>query len=358
MNNMTSKGAVCEELEGIAFFALKNKNNVSVKITNYGLRILALSVPDRNGDFDNVVLGFNGMEDYLTESGQYFGCIIGQYANRIKNGRFNLNGKLIQLDQNEKENHLHGGLHGYHNVVWEAKVVSDSKLKFQYIFEESKTGYPGNTTVEVLYELTENNEFIITYEAIATEDTIISLTNHSYFNLKGEGNGTIEDHLVTINANYYLSIDEHYIPNKIQRVENLPLDLRNSRELNDSLVSKFSQISLANGIDHCYVLKKTLNDELNYAAKVEDTASGRIMKVYTTEPGVQLYTGNFLDGTLFGKSNKPYHKYAGLCLETQQFPNAPNEKEFPSPVLKANKKYTSTTVYQFLVNNQLKPLKK
>ncbi|SED13773.1 aldose 1-epimerase [Tenacibaculum sp. MAR_2009_124] len=351
-----NKGADFKELKGIGFFTLANKNNVSIKITNYGLRILTLNVPDKNGHIEDVVLGFDKLDDYLTESGQYFGCIIGQYANRIENGRFILNGKKIQLDKNEKGNHLHGGCYGYHNVIWEVSAVSHNKLNFQYTFKESETGYPGTTKVEVFYELTENNEFIITYEAKSDKDTIISLTNHAYFNLKGEGNGTIEDHFVKINANHYLSINESCIPNEIQEVDSLPLDLRDSTELKDVLRSEFSQITLANGLDHCYVLKKELNNHLNYTATVEDKSSGRILNVYTTEPGVQLYTGNFLDGTLVGKSQKAYQKYAGLCIETQQFPNAPNEKEFPSPVLKASKKYTSTTVYQFLVNNQIKPL--
>ncbi len=357
MNLITNKGNVSHCLKDVAFFILKNKNNISIKITNYGLRVMSLNVPDRYGSLDDVVLGFDKFEDYFTEEGQYFGCVIGQYANRIENGKFSLNGKMFQLDKNEKNNHLHGGVNGYHNVIWEVSNSSNNEVKFCHTFKESETGYPGNTQVEVSYQLTEDNEFIITYEATSDKDTVISLTNHSFFNLRGEGKGTIEDHCLKINANYYLSVNEDSIPDGIQLVENSPFDLRSTVKIKEPLHSKDPQITSANGFDHCFVLKETLNDNLKYAAKVEDKVSGRIMKVYTTEPSVQLYTSNFLDGTLLGKSKQPYNKHAALCLETQQFPNAPNEKKFPSPVLKANEKYSSTTIYQFLVNNQLKHLK-
>lgn len=339
---------------GVAVYSISNAKDLSAEISNYGLRILSLHTPDSHGKLANIVLGFNQFEDYKSDAGMYFGCIVGPFANRIQGASFQLNDSRIFLEKNEGENHVHGGANGYHNAIWELVEQDSNKLKFQKLFTEKQTGYPGNVLVEVSYTLHDSNALEIAYQAKSDKDTIISPTNHSYFNLQGEGQGSIQDHFVTINASKVLFMNDDLIPEQMVKVENTPFDLRVKKQLRDSLESKHPQFEITRGFDHCYVLKNNNDDNMQLAAIAEDPISGRVLKVLTTTPGVQLYTGNFLDGSLTGKSGKTYEKHAGFCLETQQFPNAPNRADFPSAQLTANTVYTSKTIYQFSTNIQLK----
>lgn len=332
-------------------YRISNSLGMSATVSNYGLRIVSLYVSDNQGKFDDVVLGFNSINDYKSETGQYFGCIVGQYANRIENGTFLLNNQKVELDTNDGNNHLHGGFKGYHQVDWELVSYQKNHIKFQHFFAEKDYLYPGNTMVTVRYEITEKNELILEYQAKSDKETIINLSNHSFFNLKGEGKGSILDHEITVHAHQYLAVDEKLIPIGVDSVENSPFDFREKSEIKQRLNLNSEQLKFTKGFDHCYVLKKDTNDELIHAATIEEKSSGRIMKVLTTEPGVQLYTGNFLNGKLIGKTGKQYEKHAGLCLETQRFPNSPNRRDFPNSFLKANQMYTSKTIYQFLTTN-------
>lgn len=340
-------------LEKSKIYEISNKNGVRLRVSNFGLRILSLYVPNKNGDSIDVVLGFNNLDDYLHESTQYFGSIVGQYANRIKDAQFNLNGVTYYLEKNEGDSHIHGGSNGYHFVHWNLVKQSSNKLRFHCFFPDKENGYPGNTHVFVNYSISDKNEFIIEYEATSDADTIINLTNHSYFNLKGEGNGNILDHWVSIDSNYYLSVDDNSIPREISSVEGTPLDFRIRTMIGSEEKFQHKELKNSLGFDHCYVLKDELNQELVHAATVEESEGGIIMKVFTNEPGFQFYTGNFIDGDMKGKLGETYKKYAGFCIETQRFPNSPNREDFPSSILRSNERYTSKTIYQFLVNNQL-----
>tara|TARA_R110001632_G_scaffold56318_2_gene137882 strand:- start:1281 stop:2288 length:1008 start_codon:yes stop_codon:yes gene_type:complete len=328
-------------------YHINNKNNVSISITNFGLRVLALKVPNKDGDLVDVVLGFDNLYDYEKDSTQYFGSIIGQYANRIENAQFSLNEIDYLLEKNEGNHHIHGGSKGYHKVLWKLVKAEKNKLRFYHLFAEKKGSYPGNTGVYVNYSINDDNEFTIEYEATSDKDTIMNLTNHTYFNLKGEGNGNVSNHFITINSDYYLSTDKESLPVKIESVVNTSLDYRVKKRIGDGLENQCQNLKQSNGFDHCYVLKNTLGNKLNHAAILEEPENGIIMNVFTTEPGMQFYTGNFLDGSVNGKSGKPYPIYSGVCLETQKFPNTPNRPDFPSALLKKNHQYKSTTIYSF-----------
>ena len=332
-------------------YEIHNENNISISVTNFGLRIMSLKVPNNRGVLVDVVLGFDDLDDYHKKEGQYFGSIIGQYANRIEGGQFSIHKNRYQLEKNEGNNHIHGGSKGYHTVIWKLIEASIGKLKFYHFFEDNTNGYPGNTHVFVTYSITNDDEFIIEYEVTSDKDTIINVTNHSYFNLKGEGNGDVLDHLITIHSDFYLQTNKDLIPEEIKLVENTPLDLRLATRIGNPSAFEHPELKNSKGFDHCYVLKKQHNDELVHAATLEEISGGIIMKVYTTEPGMQFYTGNFLNGSLTGKSGYNYHEYAGVCLETQRYPNSPNRSDFPTSVLKSNTRFTSKTIYQFSTKN-------
>ena len=328
-------------------YHINNKNNVSISITNFGLRVLALKVPNKDGDLVDVVLGFDNLDDYQNESTQYFGSIVGQYANRIENAQFTLNEIDYHLEKNGGNNHIHGGSNGYHKVSWKLVKADKNNLRFYHLFTEEKNNYPGDTHVYVNYSINDQNEFMIEYEATSEKDTIINLTNHTYFNLKGEGNENVFDHFITINSDSYLTTNKEIIPLKIKSVIDSPFDHRTKNRIGDFLENLSEPLKPSKGFDHCYVLKDKLNNELIHAATLEEPENGIIMKVFTTEPGIQLYTGNFLDGLTKGKTGKPYPQYSGVCLETQKFPNSPNRPDFPSALLKKNHQYKSTTIYSF-----------
>jgi len=337
----------------VTLFKIENENGMRVDITNYGGIIVRLMVSDINGQLDDVVLGFDDLEQYFDDP-NYFGAVVGRYANRIADAEFELNGEIFDLDANEeqagKPNCLHGGYKGFDSYLWTAEITElegDKALKLTHLSEDGEGGFPGNLKAEVYYVLKANNKLHIEYRAESDKDTVVNLTNHSYFNLKGHGEDKITDHLIYINADYFTPVDEALIPTgEIREVEDTPFDFTAINELGKTIDADSEQLEITGGYDHNFVLNKG-DEELSLAARVIETISGRKMEIYTTEPGVQFYTGNFIKANTSGKSNKKYKKRGGLCLETQHYPDSPNKDSFPSTVLKAGDKYRSVTEYVF-----------
>jgi aldose 1-epimerase len=295
------------------------------------------------------VLGFNDFEPYLTNP-PYFGALIGRYGNRIAKGRFTLNGVEYKLAVNNGENHLHGGIKGFDKVIWtgsETKTKAGPAVALTYLSKDGEEGYPGNLQVRVVYTLTNNNELKIDYSATTDKDTVINLTHHSYFNLAGEGNADILNHLLTINANRFVPTDAGSIPTgELRKVAGTPFDFLKATAIGARINQDDEQLKFGNGYDHTFVINGQPGT-LRLAATASEPTSGRVMLVWTTEPGVQFYTGNFLDGTLTGKSGKLYQRRFGFCLETQHFPDSPNHPSFPTTTLKKGATYKSTTIYKF-----------
>lgn len=334
--------------ENVDLYTLRNSKGVEAKITNYGGIVVSLKVPDRNGNFDDVVLGFNDLDSYLTKNDPYMGALIGRYGNRIAKGRFTLNGVEYKLAVNNGENHLHGGLKGFDKVVWtgrEMKTPAGPAVVLTYLSKDGEEGYPGNLNVRVVYTLTNNNELKINYSAKTDKDTVTNLTHHSYFNLAGEGNGDILNHLVTINANRFVPTDAGSIPTgKLQNVAGTPFDFLKATAIGARINQDDEQLKFGNGYDHTWVIN---GRGMRLAATAYEPTSGRVMQVWTTEPGMQFYTGNFLNGTLTGKSGKIYARRTGFCFETQHYPDSPNQPSFPTTTLKKGQTYKSTTIYRF-----------
>lgn len=324
----------------VHLFTLVNSNGVEVQITNYGGIITTLKTPDRSGTLENIVLGFDNFQDYLGEH-PYFGALIGRYGNRIANGHFKLEGTEYQLATNDGENHLHGGEQGFDKVLWDAEVIDGQALQLTYLSPDGEEGYPGNLEVEVTYTLTDENELFIDYEATTDKATHVNLTAHSYFNLSGDFSSTALDHHLKLHAAHYTPVDEQLIPTgEIAQVVGTPFDFQDF----NSIGSRIGQVD--GGYDHNYVLD---GDSRKIAAELIDPESGRKLSVYTTEPGIQFYSGNFLDGTLKSSNGIPYEQYSGLCLEPQHFPNTPNQPGFPSTILRPGDLYKSQTIYSFSV---------
>jgi aldose 1-epimerase len=317
-------------------YTLKNESGFEVSITNYGGAITSLKTPDRHGRFGDIVLGVDSLHDYTTNP-RYFGALIGRHANRIARGRFSLDGVEYQLPCNNGANHLHGGFRGFDKREWTVRE-DENVLHLTYFSEDGEEGYPGNLNASVDYTLLDN-ELRVDYRATTDRDTIVNLTNHSYFNLRGEG--TILDHELTLNADHFTPVSEDLIPTgEIKAVEGTPMDFRNGRAIGSQLVA-------AGGYDHNFVLNNW-DRSLRSAARLYEATTGRVLEILTTEPGMQFYSGNFLDGSFTGKYGCVYEKYTGLCLEPQHFPDAPNHPNFPSTVLRAGKEYKHTSLYRFL----------
>ena len=333
----------------VALFVLKNSSGMVAEITNYGGKIVSLWTPDRQGIYEDIVLGHPNIDEYLSSNEKYFGALIGRYGNRIANGKFSLDGKEYNLAKNNGDNHLHGGNTGYESVVWDAKQLDQQSLELSYFSKDMEEGYPGNLSIKVVYQLTDNNELKIEYWATTDAPTVINLTHHSFFNLRGAGNGTINDHLLQINAAYYTPVDKGLIPTgEIATVEDTPFDFQKLISIGKRVDNEDQQLIYGLGYDHNFVLNQSL-EALNFASKVIEPVSGRTMEVYTNEPGLQFYGGNFLNGSIHGKEGKVYNYRTAFCLETQHFPNSPNEKHFPSTVLNPNEKYYSICIYKFSV---------
>jgi len=328
----------------VDLYTLTNAKGIRVKITNYGAILVSLEVPDRDGKLADITLGYNDLDQYI-KRGAFFGATVGRYANRIGGAKFVLNGAEYKLAANNGPNHIHGGKKGFDKVVWKLEDIAaegdKAQVQLSYLSKDGEEGYPGNLACTINYTLTNKDELKISYEAETDKTTIVNLTNHSYFNLAGEGNGDVLGHELMLNADKYTVFDKDLIPTgEIRSVKGSPLDFTKPATIG----SRITQVG--NGYDHNFVLKSG-GGTLALCAQVYEPTTGRVMEVYTTEPGVQLYTGNFLDGPLTGKSGKAYKKHYGFCLETQHFPDSPNKPHFPSTVLKPGQKYKTTTSCKF-----------
>lgn len=330
-------------------FTLTNTNGVIVKITNFGGVITEIHTPDRTGVFTDISLGFDCIEPYYKDA-PYFGALIGRFGNRIAKGRFTLDGVSYQLATNNGKNHLHGGLTGFDKVLWDSSAFTTEKsvgVSLKYLSADGDQGYPGNLHVTVIYELTNDNEIFVKYHAVTDKATPINLTQHTYFNLAGKGD--VLGHEIMINADRFTAIDGEAIPTgELLLVENTPFDFRSSRLIGERIDSDHEQIKNGNGYDHNFVLNKAYEKQLSLAARVSEKNSGRVLEVFTQEPGVQFYSGNWMDGSLTGKSWN-YTKRSGFCLEPQHFPDSPNHSAFPNTILRSNEEYSSVMSYKFSV---------
>ncbi len=335
----------------VDLYSFKTENGMEVDIINYGGIITSLKVPDKKGEIKDIVLGYNKLEDYITES-PYFGSIVGRYGNRIAKGKFNLNDTEYSLVTNNDENHLHGGNIGFDKVVWKAETKIDSNsssLILKYLSKDMEEGYPGNLDTTVTYKITNDNSIEITYQAQTDKTTIVNLTQHSYFNLSGDFNQSILNHDVIIKAQHFIPVNKSLIPtgNKSD-VSMTPFDFRNFKKIAKDINADDLQLNYGNGYDHCWVLND-YKKGYRLIASAFDEESGRLMEVYSDQPGLQFYTGNFLDGSLPQKKEGFYNFRSGFCMETQHFPNSPNQLDFPSVTLNPNEKYYSKTSYKFKI---------
>lgn len=341
-----------KEGEETTLYTLTNANGMKVQITNYGATVTSVLTPDRQGEMGDVVLGFDNMAGYQSpeylKSGPYFGAIVGRYGNRIAKGKFTIDGQEYTLATNNGENHLHGGVKGFDKVVWEAEPLSgQNAIRFKYVSPDGEEGYPGKLTSIVTYTLTNDNEIKIDYEATTDKATPVNLTNHSYFNLAA---GEAEDalgHVLTLNADKYTVVDKSLIPTgELRDVKGTVMNFTTPQTIG----ARVKQVE-GGGYDHNYVLSDS-SKKLKKAATVYEPTSGRVMEVFTTEPGIQFYSGNFLDGTITGSDGKKYGKHYGFALETQHFPDSPNQPSFPSTILEPGEKYESTTIYKFSTRDE------
>ncbi len=350
MNITKEHFGTTEDGKEVSLYALKNTNDVVVKIMNYGGIIVSIIVPDKDGNMGDVVLGFDDFKEYEKRT-TYFGSLIGRYGNRIKDGKITLEGQEYTFVKNNGLNHLHGGLKGFDKQVWEATEIKNKDgvgLELFYLSADGEEGYPGNLTVKVTYTLTDNNELKINYEATTDKTTVLNLTNHSFFNLKDAGKSDILSHELKIIADSYTPTDANLIPTgEIAPVEGTPMDFREFHTIGERIDTDFEALNFAGGYDHNYVLDAEDKGEMKLVAEVIEPETGRTMKTYTVEPGVQFYAGNFLDGSFSGKGGAVIEKRNGFCLETQHFPDSPNNPQFPSTELKPGETYSSSTIYEF-----------
>lgn len=329
-------------------FKLENKNGALVYLTNYGARVVSLVVPDKDNKPTDVVLGYDSVKANQKKGEPFFGAIIGRYGNRIAKGKFSLAGNTYQLQVNDGVNTLHGGNDGFYGKVWDAKQINKHSIEMSYFSKDGEGGYPGNVTVKVLYTLTDDNALQIDYTATTDKETILNLTNHAYFNLNGEGSNTILDHELMIAADGFTPVDTTLIPTgKIQAVKGTPFDFTTAKTIGKDIETKDEQLKNGKGYDHNFVLNE--NTDNHAVARVKSTTTGIVLEVYTTEPGLQFYSGNFLTGVdKDGKGGKSYPLRSAFCLETQHFPDSPNQSSFPSTVLKPGETYKTSTTYKFL----------
>ena len=343
------KSDFVSEVEGkpTALYVLKNKNGAEACITNYGGRLVSVMVPDKNGKMTDVVLGYDNIGQYVQSDGNY-GALIGRYGNRINQGKFTLDDIEYTLPQNNGAHCLHGGPQGYHARMWDAKQLNDQALELTYLSKDGEAGFPGNLDIKVTYTLTDDNAVGIKYEATTDKTTVVNLTNHSYFNLSGVPGSDVLDQLVMINADNYTPVDSTLIPVGISPVDGTPLDLRTPVAIGKQINDPFQQLQFGRGYDLNWVLN-TNGDKNVLAAKAYSPTSGIALEVYTNEPGIQFYTGNFMDGKDTGKHGVLYPHRGALCLETQHYPDSPNHPDFPSVVLNPGEKYLSECIYKFTV---------
>ena len=337
----------------VKIYTLRNSNGMQVKILNYGGIIQSLEVPDSDGDIDDIVLGFDSLQKYVDKS-PYFGAIVGRYANRIAGGKFTLNGKTYELPTNNEPHGipctLHGGKKGFDKVVWNAEPVQKDNmagLKLHHLSEDGEQGFPGNLDTVVTYWLTSDNKLRVHYRATTDKATPVNLSQHSYFNLKGEGEGTILNHRLMLNASRYTPVEKGLIPTgDIVTVQDTPLDFTNPHPIGARIDAEHTQLELCNGYDMNFVLDHK-KGKMGLAARVVEPKTGRVMEIYTDQPGLQFYSGNFLDGSLVGKSGKKYVKRGAFCLETQHYPDSVHHSNFPNTILRPSETYETETVFSF-----------
>lgn len=336
--------------ESVKKYTLTNKNGMKVEVINFGGIITSLTAPDKNGKYEDVVLGFTKPEEYFNGNPYFFGALIGRYGNRIADAKFNLDGRTYQLDKNDGPNSLHGGKQGFNTRIWNVEPVKDAKyptLKLTYVSADGEEGFPGKLTTTVLYTLTDDNALEISYEATTDKATVVNLTQHSYFNLSGSFTKPVNDHELQINADKFLPVNSNIIPTGEEKsVKGTPFDFTVLKSIGKDIDADDEQLKLGGGYDHNWILN---GSGLRTIAKVYHPESGRIMEVVTDEPGVQFYSGNFLDGKFETKTGGKYEKRSGFCLETQHYPDSPNQSSFPSTELKPRQKYQTKTVYKFSV---------
>ena len=331
-------------------FVLKNRNNMQAFITNYGGRLVSLLVPDKDNKLVDVSVGFDSVLQYQSSTEPYFGATIGRYGNRIAKGKFTLDGKQYVLATNNGPNTLHGGKKGFQYVVWDAKQIGDSILELSYLSKDMEEGYPGNLQVKVLYHLTDHNELKIDYVATTDKKTVVNLTNHAFFNLNGQGSGTVNNHILFINADNFTPVDSTLIPTgKIEPVANTPFDFRTPTAIGKNVDVTDVQLKNGNGYDHNFVLNANTKNGLNHAATVTADKTNIVMDVYTQEPGLQFYGGNFMQSKNSMKGGGKDDFRTAFCLETQHYPDSPNQPGFPSTILEPGKTYKSSSVYRFSV---------
>ncbi len=361
MNNhieTTKSGLLCANFEKVvegkhtSLFILQNKQGAELTISNYGARIVSLMVPDKTGAFIDVVTGHNSIDEFINSEEPYFGAICGRTGNRIAKGKFTLEGKEYTLAINNGPNNLHGGLKGFNSVVWDAKQMDQQTLVLSYLSKDGEEGFPGNLSVTVTYTLTNDNSVEIKYEATTDKTTILNLTNHAYFNLSGAGDPNIGDHILKINSNYYLPTDDTAIPyGKPEKTEGTPMDFSTPHEIGLNINEKTDQLVWARGYDHTYILNK--KDEAEYVQALEcySPKTGIEMTVYTDQPGIQVYTGNWMTGNFIGKNGQRYPAQSAVCFETQHYPDSINHPEYPSIILKPEDKFESKTEFKFTIRH-------
>ena len=331
-------------------FKIRNDNGISAVVSSYGGRIMRLFTPDREGIFSDIVLGYDDIEDYMNSNEVYFGAAIGRYGNRVGNARFSIDGREYVLAKNNGMNNLHGGIMGFHKVFWDVTQIDSSTLDLTYFSHDMEEGFPGNLNVRMVYQITKNNELKIEYFADTDKKTIVNLTHHSFFNLSGNFENTINHHLLQLAADYITAVNEEMIPTgELMHVKGTPFDFRKLRVIGSRLDEDHEQLKYGLGYDHNWVLKnEIIEGNIRFAGMVKEPESGRIVEVYTNEPGIQFYGGNFLNGSDIGKNNTVYHYRTAFCLETQHFPDSPNKAEFPSTLLEPGEEYYSVCIYKFL----------
>lgn len=334
--------------KAVSLFTLKNSKGMVVQITNYGATIVSIRVPDKQGKFDDVVLGYDSIQGYVNGKA-FFGCVVGRYANRIAKGKFSVDGREYNLAINNSPNSLHGGIKGFNKAVWDATEISNG-VQLKYVSADGEEGYPGTLTTTVTYTLSDSNELKISYDATTDKPTVLNLSNHSYFNLAGQGKGDILGHEMILYADEFTPVDSTLIPTgKLAKVKGTALDFSSPHTIGERVDAKEEQMVFGKGYDHNYVIRGK-DGEMKPAAKVTEPQSGRVMEVYTTQPGVQFYCGNFLNGGEKGKGST-FNYRNGFCLETQHFPDSPNQPSFPTTMLKPGEKFHAETIYKFSVKS-------
>lgn len=340
-----------EIIEGkqVHLYTISNKNGVEAHFINQGAKLVSLMVPSCDGEFVDVVIGHDSTKEYINSEEQYFGAVCGRYANRIAKGKFSLNGKEYSLAINNGPNALHGGIKGFNAVVWDVKEKSENSITMSYLSKDGEEGYPGNLSLNVKYTLDDDNRLIIEYSATTDKDTVINVTNHSYFNLSGDGDQSVHDHILEIMAKNYLPTDETAIPyGKPQAVDGTPFDFTKPHAIGERIDTDIDQLKWARGYDHTFVLDKPLG-EFDLIARVHSPKTKIQMEVFSDQPGVQLYTGNWMSGNMRGKHDRRYPARAAFCLETQHYPDSPNRDYYPTTVLKEGEDFYSKTVFAFSV---------